>query len=210
MRKSTQYYNGKGLDLQSAMREKLLQYSTIMPNGCIVWMRHCNTTNGRPYTCYLGKGCYADEVFYSLTKGSVPESMTLERTCAEQRCINPEHARLVTKQPRGRPKTTPPQPYIDEETLIAAITAFVSDRLHRGHLRGDRVTRSSIFSAYIYYLSTRPDEFYHCNLVTKNKFGRLFNSICNPEVIRIQGRTYDRVYFIDKDLKDEQDQKTVR
>jgi hypothetical protein len=188
----SRYINRHGLSIQDAMRAKLRQYSTSMFDDCWIWTHAVNNRNGYPVTCYNGRYCFAHEISFRLFVGPIPPSMKVVQTCDHDLCINPAHLVLDDKRvPR-------PEDSIPDFLMEFAVEAFVRRRVKRGTLHDDITSKPILFQAFLDFVASEP-EFKRCSSITKNRFGRLFNTAANPNFVRRAGVTYVCVYLIDKE-----------
>lgn len=66
-------------------------------NGCWIWTRRI-AKNGYGRMQRVGvPTCLAHRAAYLMFYGDIPEGMTVDHTCFQIACVNPEHFRLLTR-----------------------------------------------------------------------------------------------------------------
>lgn len=83
---------GKGRNCQTP-------YFKIESNGCWVWQRRTNASGYGSIGMGQGKQRkepYQHRYFYEQFVGPIPEGMTVDHTCVNSLCGNPEHLELVS------------------------------------------------------------------------------------------------------------------
>ncbi len=75
--------------------------------GCWVWQAAV-TTHGHPIAWDGTRHVIVRRVLWERAHGPIPEGHRLWRTCAEGRCVNPEHLEL--RPPGTKPRPVPPRP----------------------------------------------------------------------------------------------------
>ena len=65
----------------------------VPPSGCWVWMGHINS---RGYG-HVGRHSIVHRVIYSLAKGPIPPTYTIDHLCRVRCCINPSHLEAVSQ-----------------------------------------------------------------------------------------------------------------
>lgn len=67
------------------------------PNGCWVWT--AATVKGYGRFALAGMpGALAHRVSYTITRGPIPDGLTLDHLCRNRACVNPDHLEPVTVQ----------------------------------------------------------------------------------------------------------------
>lgn len=64
------------------------------PNGCWVWLGFTHKGYGR--VSVRGKTKRAHRVSWELTRGQIPDGLSLDHLCRNERCVNPAHLEPVT------------------------------------------------------------------------------------------------------------------
>lgn len=67
----------------------------VWKNGCWIWKR-AKQSKGYGSVGYQGVIWLAHRLAYTLLVGPIPEGRSLRHTCANPRCINPEHMEPIT------------------------------------------------------------------------------------------------------------------
>jgi hypothetical protein len=79
---------------RSDLPRRLLNY-VVDDNGCHVWQGACNK-RGYGQIKIKGKQVGVHIVAYEFHVGPVPDGLTIDHTCENHPCINPEHLEPVT------------------------------------------------------------------------------------------------------------------
>lgn len=64
-------------------------------HACWIWKAGVNN-KGYGQFWFEGKLIYAHRVAYELTKGPIPEGLTIDHLCRNRVCVNPDHMEPVT------------------------------------------------------------------------------------------------------------------
>lgn len=68
-------------------------------DACFPWLGPVTPKGyGRVKFYRVGGMFYAHRVAYSLTRGPIPDGLTIDHTCRNRRCCNPEHLEPVTSR----------------------------------------------------------------------------------------------------------------
>jgi hypothetical protein len=70
-------------------------YAIDSITGCWVWQRS-TSLNGYGQVWHEGRLQRAHRVFYKLYVGPIPDGYQIDHTCANKRCVNPDHLDAVT------------------------------------------------------------------------------------------------------------------
>jgi hypothetical protein len=70
-------------------------YAIDPSTGCWIWQRS-TSLNGYGQVWHEGRLQRAHRVFYQLYVGPIPDGKQIDHTCANKRCVNPEHLEPVT------------------------------------------------------------------------------------------------------------------
>jgi hypothetical protein len=86
------------LRIKSDLRARLEQHIERDPQtGCWNW-RGGTAGSGYPKTRDANsKQAYAYRVMYELTRGKIPDEMTIDHLCRNKLCVNPDHLEVVTR-----------------------------------------------------------------------------------------------------------------
>ena len=74
---------------------RLLAHVESTDDGCMVWTR-ATMTAGYGVMKVMGTLWGTHRLSYTLFVGPIPDDMTVDHTCYERRCVNPDHLRLLT------------------------------------------------------------------------------------------------------------------
>ena len=84
----------------SSLKTKLDSHD-VDENGCWIY-RGCTNNYGYCLIMVNKKLQYAHRLSYEFYKGTIPEGMTVDHTCFNRRCINPDHLRLLSNRDNAR------------------------------------------------------------------------------------------------------------
>ncbi len=80
-----------------SLAEAFAWFRPIPRGTCLLWPAAVNSSCYGEFT-WNGKHQYAHIVSYKLNRGPIPKGMKVDHICHVQRCINPQHLRLVTQK----------------------------------------------------------------------------------------------------------------
>jgi len=71
---------------------------TVKKNGCWLFTGCRSNRGGYGELWYKGKLYYAHRLSYAFFVCDIPEGMTINHTCKNTNCVNPDHLRLATHE----------------------------------------------------------------------------------------------------------------
>lgn len=74
---------------------------TATPDGCWIWQAAV-TSRGYGSVGYRGRVWSVHRLVYVLTRGPIPDDMTIDHLCHNKRCANPDHLEVVTRAENTR------------------------------------------------------------------------------------------------------------
>lgn len=77
--------------LEDVDRARFWSQVDVEPSGCWYWL---GPINGKGYGVY-GRWM-AHRLAYTIVKGPIPDDLTLDHTCRNRSCLNPDHLEAVT------------------------------------------------------------------------------------------------------------------
>lgn len=90
------------------LEARILANSVLDPegSGCWIWVGCKANRYGRIAVRVKGRRTpaskWAHRVAYEAFRGAIPDGMTVDHTCRETYCVNPEHMALVTNVENAR------------------------------------------------------------------------------------------------------------
>ena len=72
-----------------------LIFKTTLVDGCWLFTGYCDS-KGYGQLWYQGRARWAHRISYAAFNGPIPDGLTVDHTCHNPSCVNPEHLRLAT------------------------------------------------------------------------------------------------------------------
>lgn len=84
------------------LREKLVAYSKVSPDGCWEWQRAKLPAGYGQISIGRQRQDYAHRVSYQIFHGEIPNGMVVRHRCDNPSCCNPEHLEVGTQKDNMR------------------------------------------------------------------------------------------------------------
>lgn len=82
----------KGLPLRQAFE----WFEPIQEGDCLLWPAGITKSGGYGAFLWRGRPVRVHQVAYRLAHGEIPDGQTIDHSCNNRRCVNPDHLRLAT------------------------------------------------------------------------------------------------------------------